>query len=135
MPQPSATPCCVVGLAGGERRGRIVAMEGAKMTESDLSILKIFAQRVRAHFPEARVWAFGSRARGEAHPDSDLDVCVVVKGLDEDDDRTIIDAAWEVGFANDVIISTVTFSLKEFTEGPLTRSPIVAEIRRNGVAA
>jgi predicted nucleotidyltransferase len=105
------------------------------MTDSDRRVLEAFAVQVRALFPQARIWAFGSRARGDAAPDSDLDVCVVVEGLDEDADRSILAVAWEVGFANDVIISTLTFSLEEFTTGPLTRSPIVQEIRRNGVAA
>jgi uncharacterized protein len=45
------------------------------MTKRDRSILEIFAARVRQHFPEARIWAFGSRARGDATWESDLDVC------------------------------------------------------------
>jgi len=105
------------------------------MTEEDLRILKEFASRVRRMFPEASIWAFGSRARGEAAPDSDLDVCVVVDELDEARDREITTAAWEVGFAAGVVISTLTFSRDEFTAGPLASSPIVREIRRNGVAA
>ena len=105
------------------------------MTQKDRRILKEFARRVRSRFPEARIWAFGSRARGNAAPDSDLDVCIVVDRLDEADDREIISAAWEVGFADDVVISTITFSREEFTTGPLTQSPIVQSIRRDGVAA
>lgn len=105
------------------------------MTEKDRQILKEFARRVRSSSPEARIWAFGSRARGNAPPDSDLDVCVVVDGLDEAGDREIMGAAWEVGFANDVVICTVTFRLDEFTTGPLASSPIVKAIQRDGVAA
>ena len=105
------------------------------MTERDRQILKDVARRVRSLFPEARIWAFGSRARGDAPPDSDMDVCVVVDGLDEAGDRAIMAAAWEVGFANDVVISTVTFRLEEFTTGPLASSPIVQAIQRDGVAA
>jgi predicted nucleotidyltransferase len=51
------------------------------MSERDRSILELFAARVRECFPEARIWAFGSRARGEATWESDLDVCVVVEDL------------------------------------------------------
>lgn len=105
------------------------------MVEKDSRILREFASRVRSRFPEARIWAFGSRARGEADTDSDLDVCVVVDHLDEARDREIINTAWEVGFAGDVVISTVTFSRDEFTSGPIAHSPIVQAIRRDGVAA
>ncbi len=105
------------------------------MTEEDRRVFEEFARRVRERFPEARIWAFGSRARGDAAPDSDLDVCVVVDGLDEDKDRQIMAAAWQVGFADDVVISTVTFSQEEFTSAPLSESAIVREIRQNGVVA
>ena len=105
------------------------------MTESDAQILREFASRVRGQFPEAQVRAFGSRVCGNADQESDLDVCVVLSSFDEAADKKIIDIAWEVGFAHDVLISTVTFSAEEFTESPLSQSPLVQAIRRDGVAA
>ena len=105
------------------------------MTESDDRVLREFASRVRERFPEAQVRAFGSRACGRADPESDLDVCVVISSLDEAADQEIIGMAWEVGFAHDVLISTVTFSAEEFTESPLSHSPLVQAIQRDGVAA
>jgi predicted nucleotidyltransferase len=104
------------------------------MNDRDNQVLQEFTQQLRLRFPDAQVWAFGSRARGEAMPDSDLDVCVVLDQLDEQRDREISDIAWEVGFAHDMVISTVTFSRQEFTTGPLAVSPIVASILHDGVA-
>jgi uncharacterized protein len=104
------------------------------MTNEDRQILQEFARRVRLRFPDARVWAFGSRARGDAAQESDLDVCVVVDQLDDRRDREIIGIAWEVGFAHDMVISTATFSQGEFTAGPLAVSPIVTSILHDGVA-
>ena len=104
------------------------------MIEKDSRILRDFAQRVRIRFPEASIWAFGSRVRGDAVPASDLDVCIVVDRLDEAGDSDIMAAAWEVGFDADVVISTVTFSREEFTTGPLVQSPIVQAIHQDGVA-
>lgn len=105
------------------------------MTETDRETLREFAARVRSRFPEARVWAFGSRARGDAEPDSDMDVCVVVDRLDEAGDRDIMAAAWEVGFPRDVVISTLAFSHDAFTAGPLSKNSVVQDIRRYGVPA
>ena len=48
------------------------------ISAQDSQILETFATQVRQHFPEARIWAFGSRARGEGTWESDLDVCVVL---------------------------------------------------------
>ena len=104
------------------------------MTNRDQQVLQEFARRVRLWFPDARIWAFGSRTRGDAVPESDMDVCVVVDQLDDERDRGIIGIAWEVGFAHDVVISTVTFSRAEFTAGPLAVSPIVTSIVHDGVA-
>lgn len=43
-----------------------------------------------------RVVLFGSRARGEGHEDSDLDVLLIVKRFDAGERRRILDAAADV---------------------------------------
>ncbi len=47
------------------------------MSKEDLKILKKFKTRVDDRFSDARIWAFGSRARGEATWDSDFDIFIV----------------------------------------------------------
>jgi predicted nucleotidyltransferase len=103
--------------------------------ERDKNILNIFAERVRQEFPEAKIWAFGSRARGDAVEESDLDICVVVKNLNKQKWEAISDIAWEVGFDNDVLISTVKFSTEAFEQGPPSESPLVRNIYQEGVPA
>ena len=105
------------------------------MKQEDRQVLEQFALRIRQRYPEARIWAFGSRVRGEAAPESDLDICVVIDELDEKADRFLSDAAWETGFESDILISVIPFSLKEFDAGPLSVSPLVRIIKQEGVAA
>ena len=105
------------------------------LSEKDKRILKQFSNAIRQKFPEARIWAFGSRTRGLAMAESDLDVCVVIERLDDDADRQIMEAAWEVGFENDMIISTVSYSAKEFDQGPCSESMLVENILNEGVAS
>ena len=105
------------------------------MTRRDRRILTEFAELVRQRFPEARIWAFGSRVKGAATPESDLDVCVVVPTLNSTIDHQIIDAAWEVGFGHEVVISTVTYSTEEFERGPCSQSSLVHTILTQGVRA
>jgi len=45
------------------------------ISAEDRARLDAFAKRVRVVEPAAAIWA---RARGPAHPDSDLDLCMVV---------------------------------------------------------
>jgi len=104
------------------------------MNERDRQILKEFSARVREQFPEAQIWAFGSRARGDAQPDSDLDICVVVDNLDFATKKALSYIAWEVGFERGLLITTVKYSRQQFEESPRVASPLVQTILKEGIA-
>ena len=105
------------------------------MTPDDKALLRQFAARLREFLPGASLWAFGSRARGDATDASDLDICVVADRLDRAARDLIRRIAWEVGFANDVVITTVKYSREAFERGPSSASPLVRTILREGVPA
>ncbi len=97
--------------------------------------LKIFASRLRAELPDCDVWAFGSCARGEESNESDFDICVIVERLDPAIRQLIRRVAWEIGFENDRVISTVKFTRAAFERSPGSASPLVGAILREGVPA
>ena len=105
------------------------------MSEEDLKIFKEFTGRVHKRFSDARVWAFGSRARGEATWESDFDILIVLSKVDQKIDRWIRDIAWEVGFKNERVITTVLLDKVQFEHGPMSESTLVANIMREGMAA
>jgi hypothetical protein len=47
----------------------------------------------------------------------------------------IRDLAWEIGFENDLVITTVVTSEEQLRRGPLSESTLVANVLREGVAA
>lgn len=104
------------------------------MNERDRQILNEFSAKVREHFPDAKIWAFGSRARGDAQPNSDLDICVVVESLDHAIWKTISRIAWQIGFKHDVLITTVKYSRQQFEASPRSASPFLQAILREGIA-
>jgi len=103
------------------------------MDYKEKQTIQKFAACVKAYFPGARVWAFGSRVKGNAEPGSDLDVCVVIPQVTPRTRRTISDMAWEVGFNNDILVSTIVLPDSEFSEN--SADPLVKTILNEGVAA
>lgn len=118
-----------------ELLGEAGATYAPRMTRRDRAILDQFAAAIRAQFPEARIWAFGSRTNGKATEESDLDVCVVVSRREEETREQISHIAWEVGFEHNLVICTVVYSREEFEEGPCSVSPLVQTVLANGVPA
>jgi predicted nucleotidyltransferase len=104
------------------------------MSEKDRKILNEFTASVRERFPEARIWAFGSRARGDAAWDSDFDIFIVLRQVNQDADRWIRNLAWEIGFENDRVITTVLINKEQFELGPMSESSLVANILLEGVS-
>lgn len=105
------------------------------LSREDRRILDIFSQRLLQRFPNARIWAFGSRARGDAAWDSDFDICIVLDHMDDTIDQWIRDVAWEVGFENERVITTVVLDKYQFEKGPMSESTLIASILQEGVAA
>ncbi len=105
------------------------------ISHDDRKIFDEFSGRVREQFPDARIWVFGSRARGNASWDSDFDTCIVLKRVDEDANRRIRSIAWEIGFRNERVITTVMLDSEQFEKGPMSESTLVGNILQEGVAA
>jgi len=76
---------------------------------------------------------FGSRARGEAKPSSDLDVFVVVDYLDVDTEKYITDCAWEAGFPEDILIVPVVLTTNQLVESPIRESAFIKNIQKEGI--
>ncbi|NEQ54219.1 MAG: nucleotidyltransferase domain-containing protein [Leptolyngbya sp. SIO3F4] len=71
---------------------------------------------MRQQFPDTQIWAFGLRARGDAKPDSDLDICVVVDSLEPTVKKASSHIAWEISFHRERCITTVKFPAINLTK-------------------
>jgi len=91
---------------------------------------RLLQQRVALH----RLVLFGSRARGDAEPDSDMDVLVVLDGDADDAARDCVsDCAWEAAYRDGIVVVPVVFGRDEWEKGPERSSLLAQAVELEGV--
>lgn len=77
---------------------------------------------------------FGSRARGDADPYSDMDVLVVLEGSPSEKDFDYVsDCAWEAGFERGIVLIPVVFTRDEWENSPQRFSLLARAVKEEGV--
>jgi predicted nucleotidyltransferase len=107
-----------------------------QLSPEEKAAVATFCEGVRARFgPRLReIVLFGSRARGDAHEDSDIDVCVVVDGLTWQEARDVDAVTADVLERHDVLVSPLVLSSERMDLLRSRERLIAAEIARDGVA-
>lgn len=79
----------------------------------------------------ARVVLFGSRARGDAHPDSDYDVAVFLRDMDDrgPELHRLADLSTNIIGETGEFVHAMPYRAAAYDE----RTPLMREIRREGV--
>ncbi|MEK7792919.1 MAG: nucleotidyltransferase domain-containing protein [Candidatus Hydrogenedentota bacterium] len=90
---------------------------------------------VREFDPEAEVILYGSRARGDAEPDSDWDFLVLVKHtLSFDEERALSRRIYDLELQSDQVFSSIIRTKSEW-QGPLSKAmPFHKNVEREGIA-
>jgi len=104
------------------------------MEPLDKAILDRFKTLVSTRLRVHKVILFGSRARGDADPQSDLDVVVVLEGgVEAGAQEYVSDCAWEAGFEHGIVVVPVVFTRGEWEHGPERQSLFVKAVETEGV--
>ena len=81
----------------------------------------------------SRIILFGSKARGDADAESDIDVAILVSKLDRDLKRIILDSVAEIELRYLKVISSFVLSLDEFNRLRKRERRIAMDIEKDGI--
>ena len=104
------------------------------MNALEKKILADFRRKIDAQFPGCQLILFGSRARGDADPDSDMDVLVILdRGVSAKDVEAVSECAWEACLGQGIVLAPVAVSRHEWEEGTLSSSLLAIAVAQDGV--
>lgn len=90
----------------------------------------LLAKRVNVY----KLILFGSRARGDAEPSSDMDVLVVLDGTPTEKDFDYVsECAWEAGFEHGIVVVPVVYTRNEWEVSPERYSLLALAVEKEGV--
>jgi len=103
------------------------------MSSVEKDIIDIFSSLLKKKLSVHRIELFGSRARGDADPDSDMDVLAIVDEITPELEDYISECAWEAGFEHGIVVVPVVFTRDEWENGPERYSLLAEAIRAEAV--
>ncbi len=105
------------------------------LSENERKALVEFKRRVGSRFPGSTFTLFGSKARGDFGPDSDIDLLVVTeRELSWREVDSTISDAYEVNLAHGALFTVHVVSRAEWDEGRWTCFPLRESVERDGIS-
>lgn len=104
------------------------------LKQNERIALRQLKEELSERFQLVDLRLFGSKARGDDTPDSDIDVMIELEDFSPEIRLQIYDIIYEINLENDAFISATIFSRKEIEDGPISESPIYKTIQTHGVA-
>lgn len=106
-----------------------------RLTESEHEWLNAYRGALAAQYPGAveEIVIYGSKARGDADPESDLDVLLIVKDRAAGRKRALRRVGYRLAAATDVVPSIMAYTRGEWERRKQSGSPFRQAVERDGV--
>lgn len=106
---------------------KLIVDEQKALREFKVALRKKFGSRL------VLLKLFGSKARGDFHKESDLDVLVVIRNLKSENNRWIWGLVFDILAEKNVYISPLNFSFSKWEEYQQKRFSLARNVEEEGV--
>ncbi len=104
------------------------------MNASEQQVLQRLKHMLQPRVKVHQIILFGSRARGDADAESDMDVLVVVDHpINREVRKAVSECTWQAGFDAGIVVTAILFTRDEWENGPEYYSPLAEAVRADGV--
>ena len=107
-----------------------------RLTADEQAWLDAYRQALKEQHPGVvvRMVIYGSKARGDDHPESDLDVLLIVKNEASDLKRPLRRIGYELAATSDAVPSILAYTQDEWESRRESGSPFQQAVERDAVS-
>ena len=105
-----------------------------KLTKKDRILAKQCEKAVKKVHPQAAITVFGSRCRGDYHPESDLDLLILTEyKLSPVEEEQIDLALYEIELETGIVICPILYDRSTWESSQYQVTPLAQNITREGI--
>jgi predicted nucleotidyltransferase len=105
------------------------------LTDNERAALADYLARLRETCGNRvlRVVLFGSKARGDSEPESDIDLFIVLQGELNGLKKTLVDLSYKISLNHGVVLSDLVVSERRYRWMSQHGEPMLVEVEREGI--
>ena len=100
---------------------------------NELEALRKLKDALARDFQLVELRLFGSKARGDSDPESDIDVLIILKDINREIRKRVSVLCCDLSIDHHVVITPILYSLSEFNSGRTRVTPFYRNVEREGV--